>query len=100
MMFIGCYFIAANYKLQNESDSKRNMDAETQHRIQQLTKEKDELLDLAMQRGKIVHVCKIMKKKWSNIPNVENVVVFLGGCTRDSLEILSKKHTEKIMKKK
>ena len=32
------------------------MDAESQTKIQQLTKEKDELLDLAMQRGKIVQV--------------------------------------------
>lgn len=33
------------------------MDVESQAKIQQLTKEKDELLDLAMQRGKIVQVC-------------------------------------------
>jgi hypothetical protein len=47
----------ANYKLQNQLDSKKEADLESQTRIQSLTKEKDELLDLAMQRGKIIQVC-------------------------------------------
>ena len=48
--------IGANYKLQNQIEGRKSMDAESQTKIQQLTKEKDELLDLAMQRGKIVQV--------------------------------------------
>ncbi|XP_033761340.1 coiled-coil domain-containing protein 89-like [Pecten maximus] len=54
---------SANYKLQTQTDSKKSMDAETQLKIQQLTKEKDELLDLAMQRGKIVHKEQTENKK-------------------------------------
>ena len=49
-------FIAANYKLQSQIDGRKNADTESQTRIQSLTKEKDELLDLAMQRGKIIQV--------------------------------------------
>jgi hypothetical protein len=48
--------IGANYKLQNQIEGRKSMDAESQTKIQQLTKEKDELLDLAMQRGKIIQV--------------------------------------------
>ncbi|XP_052811926.1 coiled-coil domain-containing protein 89-like [Mya arenaria] len=44
----------ANYKLQNQIDSRQNADTEMTRKIQQLTKEKDEMLDLAMQRGKII----------------------------------------------
>jgi hypothetical protein len=50
--------IGANYKLQNQIEGRKSMDAESQTKIQQLTKEKDELLDLAMQRGKIIQVHK------------------------------------------
>ena len=52
-----CLFSAgANYKLQNQIDMRQNADSETSSKIQQLTKEKDELLELAMQRGKIIQV--------------------------------------------
>lgn len=44
----------ANYKLQNQMDDKRSADLESQTKLQALVKEKDELLDLAMQRGKII----------------------------------------------
>lgn len=44
----------ANYKLQNQIDSRQSASAESEAKIQQLTKEKDELLDLAMSRGKII----------------------------------------------
>lgn len=48
--------IGANYKLQNQMDDKKSADLESQTRIQSLVKEKDELLDLAMTRGKIIQV--------------------------------------------
>lgn len=44
----------ANYKLQNQMEDKRSADLESQTKLQSLVKEKDELLDLAMQRGKII----------------------------------------------
>ncbi|XP_063421516.1 coiled-coil domain-containing protein 89-like isoform X2 [Mytilus trossulus] len=53
----------ANYKLQNQIEGRKSLDVESQHRIQQLTKEKDELLDLAMQRGKIVQREQTENKK-------------------------------------
>ncbi|XP_053373901.1 coiled-coil domain-containing protein 89-like [Mercenaria mercenaria] len=57
----------ANYKLQNQIDSRQNAESEASGKIQQLTKEKDELLNLAMQRGKIVQKeqsdNKVLKKK-------------------------------------
>lgn len=37
-------------------DDKKSADLESQTRIQSLVKEKDELLDLAMTRGKIIQV--------------------------------------------
>lgn len=37
-------------------ENNKSLDADTQKKIQQLTKEKDEMLDLAMSRGKIVQV--------------------------------------------
>lgn len=37
-------------------DDKRSADLESQTKLQSLVKEKDELLDLAMQRGKIIQV--------------------------------------------
>ena len=37
-------------------DDKKSADLESQTRIQNLVKEKDELLDLAMTRGKIIQV--------------------------------------------
>lgn len=46
----------ANYKLQNQMEDKRSADLESQTKLQSLVKEKDELLDLAMQRGKIIQV--------------------------------------------
>ena len=49
-------FAGANYKLQTQIEGRKSLDVESQNKIQQLTKEKDELLDLAMQRGKIVQV--------------------------------------------
>ncbi|KAK3103512.1 hypothetical protein FSP39_019780 [Pinctada imbricata] len=54
---------AANYKLQNQIDSRKNADNESQTKIQTLTKEKDELLDLAMQRGKIIQKEQTENKK-------------------------------------
>ncbi|VDI39834.1 coiled-coil domain-containing protein 89-like [Mytilus galloprovincialis] len=53
----------ANYKLQNQIEGRKSLDVESQQRIQQLTKEKDELLDLAMQRGKIVQREQTENKK-------------------------------------
>lgn len=57
----------ANYKLQNMMDSRQTVETESHSKIQQLTKEKDELLDLAMQRGKIIQKeqsdNKVLKKK-------------------------------------
>lgn len=53
----------ANYKLQSQIDGRKSLDAESQNKIQQLTKEKDELLDLAMQRGKIVQREQTENKK-------------------------------------
>ncbi|XP_048756997.1 coiled-coil domain-containing protein 89-like [Ostrea edulis] len=53
----------ANYKLQNQLDNKRSADQESQTKIQSLTKEKDELLDLAMQRGKIIQKEQSENKK-------------------------------------
>ncbi|XP_062614701.1 coiled-coil domain-containing protein 89-like isoform X1 [Saccostrea cucullata] len=53
----------ANYKLQNQLDDKKSADFESQSRIQALTKEKDELLDLAMQRGKIIQKEQSENKK-------------------------------------
>ncbi|XP_060600942.1 coiled-coil domain-containing protein 89-like [Ruditapes philippinarum] len=57
----------ANYKLQNQIDGRQNAVSEATSKIQQLTKEKDELLELAMQRGKIVQKeqsdNKVLKKK-------------------------------------
>ena len=54
--FIDLSLIGANYKLQNQMDDKKSADLESQTRIQSLVKEKDELLDLAMTRGKIIQV--------------------------------------------
>ncbi|KAH3754973.1 coiled-coil domain-containing protein 89-like [Dreissena polymorpha] len=45
---------AANYKLQSQLSTQHSADAEMMKKLQQVTKEKDELLDLAMQRGKII----------------------------------------------
>lgn len=53
----------ANYKMQNQMEDKRSADLESQTKLQSLVKEKDELLDLAMQRGKIIQVKHIMKIK-------------------------------------
>ena len=53
------YFSGANYKLQNQIDSRQSASAEAEAKIQQLTKEKDELLDLAMSRGKIIQVWEL-----------------------------------------
>lgn len=61
----------ANYKLQNQIDSRQNAESEASGKIQQLTKEKDDLLDLAMQRGKIIQKeqtdNKMLKKKISDM---------------------------------
>ncbi|KAL3832029.1 hypothetical protein ACJMK2_023709 [Sinanodonta woodiana] len=54
---------AANYKLQNQVETQQNASAEALTKIQQLTKEKDELLDLAMQRGKLVQKEQLENKK-------------------------------------
>jgi hypothetical protein len=48
--------LAATSRLKQAGDSKDQMDAESQKRIQTLTKEKDELLSLAMSRGKLIQV--------------------------------------------
>ena len=48
--------LGANYKLQNQIESKQSASAESEAKILQLTKEKDELLELAMSRGKIIQV--------------------------------------------
>ncbi|XP_022306784.1 coiled-coil domain-containing protein 89-like isoform X2 [Crassostrea virginica] len=53
----------ANYKLQNQMDDKKSADLESQTRIQSLVKEKDELLDLAMTRGKIIQKEQTENKK-------------------------------------
>ena len=50
----------ANYKLQNQIDSRQSASAESEAKILQLTKEKDELLDLAMSRGKIIQVITVI----------------------------------------
>ena len=56
-MQCSCFlFTGANYKLQNQIESRQSASAESEAKIQQLTKEKDELLDLAMSRGKIIQV--------------------------------------------
>ena len=49
-------FAGANAKLKQQSDSQANLDAETQKRISVLQKEKDEMLTLAMTRGKLISV--------------------------------------------
>ena len=49
-------FAGANAKLKQQSDSQANLDAETQKRISILQKEKDEMLTLAMTRGKLISV--------------------------------------------
>ncbi|KAK7109428.1 coiled-coil domain-containing protein 89-like [Littorina saxatilis] len=42
-------------KLQNQADSRQNTEQELGTKLTSLTKERDELLELAMQRGKLVH---------------------------------------------
>lgn len=49
-------FLGANYKLQNQISTRESAETEATEKIRQLTKEKDELLELAMQRGKIIQV--------------------------------------------
>ena len=68
--FIDLSLIGANYKLQNQMDDKKSADLESQTRIQSLVKEKDELLDLAMTRGKIIQVniyTQVVTNRWKII---------------------------------
>lgn len=49
-------------------DDKKSADLESQTRIQSLVKEKDELLDLAMTRGKIIQVnIQVVTNRWKII---------------------------------
>ena len=43
-------------KLQNQQDSRQNLEQELNTKMSSLTKERDDLLDLAMQRGKLIQV--------------------------------------------
>lgn len=60
-------------------EDKRSADLESQTKLQSLVKEKDELLDLAMQRGKIIQVKHIMKIKHIRQCKVFKAPLFGGG---------------------
>lgn len=101
----------ANYKVQNQIDSRQSASAEAEAKIQQLTKEKDELLDLAMSRGKIIQKeqtdNKQLQKKISemekSVRNMEEKFEREAAAVnanrqvrklKDELEEVSKKETE------
>jgi len=49
-------FAGATHKLQNQQDSRQSLEQEFNTKLTSLTKERDDLLDLAMQRGKLIQV--------------------------------------------
>ena len=54
LLFLLC--TGATNKLLNQEDSRKNLEQEYHNKLGALTKERDDLLDLAMQRGKLVQV--------------------------------------------
>lgn len=52
--------VGAGAKLKQEKDSKESSGKETEARIQKLIKEKDEMLELVMQRGKLIQVRRVV----------------------------------------
>lgn len=58
--FVFACSLGANHKLQVQQESRAYLEQELQSKVGTLTKERDELLELSMQRGKLIQVSHLL----------------------------------------
>ena len=56
IFYINLYSLAAQSQLKQQSENLKNVDTNSTLKLEKLRKEKDEMLELAMHRGKLVQV--------------------------------------------